>query len=128
MDPTSSRRPSDQDEGGVRGGRSALIFRFMDEHREQHPIAVMARVLGVSRSGYHAWKTRPPSGRSRMDARLKEEIARVHAAHRGRYGAPRIHGELQAQGWQVGRKRVARLMRELGIGGVPGGRQRARTP
>jgi len=78
----------------------------------------MARVLGVSRSGYYAWKTRPLSSRARTDELLKKEISSVHAHHHGAYGAPRIHGELQRQGWKVSRKRVARLMRELGIHGL----------
>jgi len=55
----------------------------------------MARVPGVSRSGYYAWKARPLSSRARTDELLKKEISSVHAYHHGTYGAPRIHGELQ---------------------------------
>ena len=95
-----------------------VIYRFMDLHQGEHRIATMARVLGVSRSGYYAWKTRPVSSRARTDELLKKEISSVHARHQGAYGAPRIHGELQRQGWKVSRKRVARLMRELGIHGL----------
>lgn len=98
-----------------------VIYRFMDLHQEEHRIATMARVLGVSRSGYYAWKTRPVSSRARTDELLKKEISKVHALHEGAYGAPRIHGELQRQGWKVSRKRVARLMRELGIHGLARG-------
>ena len=97
-----------------------VIYRFMDGYRGQHRIATMARTLGVSRSGYYAWKSRPQSCRARVDELLKQEIRSVHACHHGEYGAPRIHGELREQGWRVGRKRVARLMRELGIDGLSG--------
>ncbi|MDE2881989.1 MAG: IS3 family transposase [Acidobacteriota bacterium] len=103
-----------------------VIYRFMDLHQGEHRIATMARVLGVSRSGYYAWKTRPVSSRARTDELLKKEISRVHALHEGAYGAPRIHGELQRQGWKVSRKRVARLMRELGIHGLARGPRRRR--
>lgn len=103
-----------------------IVYRFMEIYRKEHSISIMARVLGVSRSGYYAWKTRPQSGRARTDELLKKEIASVHACHHGEYGAPRIHDALREQGWRVGRKRVARLMRELGIDGRPGGSRRAR--
>ena len=109
-----------------------VVYRFMDLHRGEHRVATMARVLGVSRSGYYAWKTRPLSSRARTDELLKKEIGRVHARHHGAYGAPRIHGELRRQGWKVSRKRVARLMRELGIHGLarrarPGGQRPGTT-
>ncbi len=103
-----------------------VIYRFIDTYKSQHRIATMARILGVSRSGFYAWKTRPLSCRARMDEVLKKEIRSVHACHHGTYGAPRIHGELQRQGWKVSRKRVARLMRELGIDGLAGGSRRGR--
>ena len=103
-----------------------VIYRFIDAYKSEHRIATMARILGVSRSGYYAWKTRPLSCRARTDEVLKKEICSVHACHHGTYGAPRIHGELQRQGWRVSRKRVARLMRELGIDGLSGGPRRSR--
>ena len=103
-----------------------VIYRFIDAYKSEHRIATMARILGVSRSGYYAWKTRPLSCRARTDEVLKKEIRSVHACHHGTYGAPRIHGELQRQGWRVSRKRVARLMRELGIDGLSGGSRRGR--
>ena len=81
-------------------------------------VSTTARLLGVSRSGYYAWRARPPSRRAAADERLKRAIRTVHAVSRGTYGAPRIHAELVSQGFRVGRRRVARLMRELGICGV----------
>ena len=72
----------------------------------------MCRVLCVSRSGFYAWRKRPPSVRSREDVELGEKIDEVFKESRGRYGSPRVHVELRTQhGIRVGRKRVARLMR-----------------
>ncbi len=90
----------------------------MNEHRAHDPIATLCRVLGVSPSGYYAWRKRPASERAQEDQRLLRQIRTAHVASRGTYGAPRIHAELQANGVAVGRKRVARLMREAGIVGV----------
>lgn len=86
----------------------------------------MCRVLKVSRSGYYAWRERPPSERSRADAALAEKIGRVHRDSKGTYGAPRVHAELAFGGARCGRKRVARLMRESGLFGCRRGRK-ART-
>lgn len=116
--PGSETAPIRGDEGPLSAVDHEVVYRFMDSHRGEHRVATMARVLGVSRSGYYAWKTRPLSSRARTDELLKKEICSVHARHHGAYGAPRIHGELQRQGWKVSRKRVARLMRELGIHGL----------
>ena len=78
----------------------------------------MCRLLGVSTSGYHAWVKRQPSRRAETDAALTADIRAAHAASRGTYGAPRIHAELAANGIRVGRKRVARLMRQAGVAGA----------
>jgi putative transposase len=78
----------------------------------------MCRVLEVSRSGYYAWRKRPASARAQADQRLLRSIRTAHEASRGTYGMPRIHAELHANGIQVSRKRVARLMRTAGIAGV----------
>jgi putative transposase len=78
----------------------------------------MCRVLEVSTSGYYAWRKRAPSERALVDMALTERILEVHERSRGTYGAPRVHAELQAQGLNIGRKRVARLMRQAGIRGV----------
>src|SRR5262245_55846830 len=78
----------------------------------------MCRVLGVSSSGFYAWRKRPLSARARADVALSAQIAAIHRTSRGTYGAPRVHAELAAQGVRVGRKRVARLMRHAAIHGV----------
>jgi putative transposase len=83
------------------------------------PVAVMCRVLGVSRTGFHNWERRAPSDRALVDAWLIERIKQIHGASRGVYGAPRIHAELELEhDIHVGRKRVARLMKAAGISGV----------
>jgi putative transposase len=87
-------------------------------HQAVHPIATMCRVLGVSPSGYYAWRERPLSKRARTDVKLSAEIQAIHRESRGTYGVPRIHAELADRGIQVGRKRVARLMRGTGLQGV----------
>ena len=83
-----------------------------------YPIATMCRVLGVSTSGYYAWRKRPPSARSLSDRELTEKIQHYHRRSDGTYGAPRIQADLAAEGFSVSRKRVARLMREAGLEGV----------
>ena len=83
-----------------------------------HKVVTMCRVLGVSPSGYYAWLNRQRSARAQCDDELKERIAAIHKHSRGTYGVPRVHAVLGDEGMRVGRKRVARLMRELGLAGV----------
>ena len=78
----------------------------------------MCRVLEVSASGYYAWRSRMISVRSREDETLRQTIRTIHDRSRRTYGSPRIHAELRDEGTRVGRKRVARLMRESGLAGV----------
>ena len=90
----------------------------MSANQACFPIALMARVLGVSTAGYYAWLRRPPSARAGADAALLRRIRTVHAGSRGTYGAPRVHAALRAGGERHGRKRVARLMRGAGLIGA----------
>ena len=90
----------------------------MKANQAAYPIATQCRVLGVSPSGYYAWRDRPPSARALSNAALKERIGTIHADSQGTYGVPRIYEELKASGESVSRKRIARLMGELGIEGV----------
>jgi len=78
----------------------------------------MCRVLGVSTSGYYAWRSRETSKRGSEDESLRERIEQIHRQSRQTYGAPRIHAELRESGQNVGRKRVARLMRASNLVGV----------
>ena len=78
----------------------------------------MCRVLKVSTSGYYAWRRRPPSKRAQKDAMLTGKIREIHDRSRGTYGSPRVHAALRDEGIRVGKKRVARLMKEAGLRGV----------
>jgi putative transposase len=90
----------------------------MKANQAAHSIATMCRVLGVSASGYYAWHGRGASARGRNDQQLLEQIRACHRQSRGTYGAPRIHRDLRAAGVRVGRKRVARLLKQAGLRGV----------
>jgi putative transposase len=81
-------------------------------------IRAMCRVLEVSASGYYAWRRRMVFVRTRENEKLQQRIRKIHDRSRQTYGAPRIHAELQDEGTRVGRKRVARLMKESGLAGV----------
>jgi putative transposase len=91
-------------------------YRFIDVEKAQHAVVRLCRQLGVSPSGYYAWKHRRPSARAVANAALTEQITAVHARSRGTYGWPRVHAELRKAG-PVGRTRVARLMRAAGLAG-----------
>lgn len=84
-------------------------------HRDEYPVRVMCGALGVSVSGYYAAQHRPPSARGLSDALLRVQVRAAYTQSRRRYGAPRVHQELRAQGLRVAKKRVARLMREEGL-------------
>ena len=77
----------------------------------------MCDLYGVTRAGFYAWRKRQPSIRSQDDARLLEKIRAAHARSRGFYGSPRVKGQFHLEGLTVGRRRVARLMREAGLQG-----------
>lgn len=94
-----------------------MRYACIAQHRDSYPVTVMCRVLQVARPGFYAWLTRPLSRRAQADVRLRQAIRTVHAASRQRYGRPRIHRELRAQGVRVGAKRVGRLLRAEGLRG-----------
>jgi putative transposase len=93
-------------------------FRFVEQEKERYPVRTLCRALGVSPSGYYAWRSRGPSARERSDAALALAIRRSHVRSRGTYGVPRIHADLAEAGHRVSRKRVARLMRRDHLAGV----------
>ena len=90
----------------------------MSANQALFPVSVMARVLGVSKAGFYAWRDRPASARSRADDALLERVRTIHNASLCTYGVPRIHAELKLQGQRHGRKRIARLMRAAGLAGA----------
>jgi putative transposase len=95
------------------------VFGFVLARKAEHSIAMMCRVLEVSRSGYHAWASRPPAARAVKDARLTERIRELHVLRRRVYGSPRIWADLVlGDGERIGRKRVERLMRQAGLSGL----------
>jgi putative transposase len=92
-----------------------MKYQFVEQHRQEFPVIVMCRVLGISESGFYAWRKRPLCQRKREDAQLSTHIRQIFVAHRQVYGSPRIHAELKERGVRCARKRIARLMREGGI-------------
>ena len=92
-----------------------MKFAFIAAEKATCPVRVLCRTLGVSRAGFYAWHTRPPAARAQADQRLGVEIQAIHAESRQRYVSPRVQAELQHRGQRLGRKRVARLMRQHGL-------------
>ena len=89
----------------------------MEREKAAHAVVRMCRVLGVSPSGYWAWRRREPSARAHANAQLTAHILQIHQASRGTYGARRVRAELVASGMPCGHTRVARLMRQAGLVG-----------
>jgi putative transposase len=92
-------------------------YEFVEREKANYAVVRLCRVLGVSPSGYWAWRKREPALRARADAHLTARIVAIHRASRGTYGVPRVHAELAMAGTPCGRKRVARLMRCAGLQG-----------
>jgi transposase InsO family protein len=95
--------------------------------RANHAVVTLCRAIGASVSGFYAWRRAIPTARSRADAELRGHIGRVFAARRRVHGAPRVHAELRREGRRHSRRRVARLMRELGLAAHRGRRRTPRT-
>jgi putative transposase len=102
-------------------------YACIDRRRDHYPVRMMCKLLGVSASGYYAWRTRPESARTRQDRELMPKIKRIFAASTGVYGSPRVHAELVAEGVTAGRNKVARLMRLERLRGYPRRRFRVTT-
>jgi hypothetical protein len=96
-------------------GKPASVFGFISEHCNIFSVKVMCRVLEVSRSGYYSWSEHKPSKRQLDNQRLDGEIREIYYGSEGHYGSLRIVRELQARGRKVGKHRVVRRMRHLGI-------------
>ncbi len=105
-----------------------MSFRLIEAEKAQHSVSRLCTVLGVTRAGYYAWRRRGPSRRRLGDARLARLIVTIYDGSLQTYGAPRIEAELRdGHAVHVGRKRVARLMKQLGIEGVSRRGKRKRT-
>jgi putative transposase len=88
------------------------------DHQAAFPVATQCRVLGVSSSGYYAWRDRPPSVRAQRDAEILTHLRAFHARSDGTYGAPRLIDDLRDIAIHVGQKRVARVMKLGALVGV----------
>ena len=105
-----------------------MKYRLIEAEKAEHRISRLCRVLGVTRQGFYAWRRRGPSLRQLGDDELEKLIVTIYDGSHGIYGAPRIQLELaEDHDVHVGRKRVARLMRELGIEGVSRRQKKRRT-
>ena len=104
-----------------------MRFAFIDVEKASYPLRILCRVLAVSRSGYYAWRARKPSARDLEDERLRPKVVEAFETGRGTYGSPRVRDEWVDQGFEIGRKRVARLMREMGLQRVSPRRFRVTT-
>ena len=92
-----------------------MKYVFIEANRPMASLRIFCRILGVTKAGYMAWRRQPVGRRRTEDQHLAERIRDIHVASGAAYGSPRIHQELRSQAQPVSRKRVARLMRELGI-------------
>jgi transposase InsO family protein len=102
-------------------------FSFIHAEKAHFPVAALCRVLEVSRQGYYAYAQRPPSQRERADAALQDRVREVHQQSRRTYGSPRVLRELRRDGLQVGKRRVERAMRSMGLAARPTRRFRVTT-
>jgi putative transposase len=94
----------------------------MKELQSEYRIGDLCAAFAVSRSGYHRWRTAPASRRTGEDALLSKRLRELHLESHGTYGRPRLTAALRQRGHRVGPKRVARLLRRLGLRGVQRGR------
>jgi len=105
--------------------RPTAKFQFIAEQSQEYSITLHGLALEVSESGYYSWKGRKASQHCREDAKLAAEIQHIFLDHRRVYGSPRIHAVLKARGIACSRKRVVRLMQQLGLSAQT---KRARKP
>lgn len=92
-----------------------MKYAWIAAQRVRLPVGRLCALLGVSRSGFYAWRGRAPCKRSRADARLVVELRSRFARHRGKYGRPRLTADLREAGFRVNPKRVRRLMLREGL-------------
>jgi transposase InsO family protein len=92
-----------------------VSFAFIAAEKAHYPVRALCRALSVTPSGFYAWRDRPPSRRAQTDEHLGRRLRLVHAESRQTYGRPRLHRALRAEGIHIGERRVARLMRRVGV-------------
>jgi putative transposase len=104
-------------------------FAFVAAERANHAVVTLCRIAGASVSGFYAWLRAIPAVQNQVEAEaaLRGHIGRIFATRRRVYGSPRVHAELRREGRRHSRRRVARLMREMGLAARRGRRPRPRT-
>lgn len=102
-------------------------YELIQSEKAEFPVALLCSVVGVSRSAFYAWSKGTPSERKLANERILAEIRAIHVEHQERYGSPRMRAELRDRGHEVGKHRVARLMRENGLRARPRRRFRRTT-
>jgi putative transposase len=103
------------------------MIAYIDRHKDRYGVEPICHLLPIAPSTYHQARRRPISARAVRDAKLKVEIARVHAGHFGVYGARKVWRQLHREGIAVARCTVERLMGELGLEGVRRGKPHKTT-
>jgi putative transposase len=104
-----------------------MKFAFIHAEKAFFNVAVLCRLLGVTRAGYYAFAKRRRSPRIEEDKQLRERVRELHAESRGTYGSPRLHAALRNEGRRIGKRRVERVLRSLGLRGRAPRRWRATT-
>lgn len=104
-----------------------MKYTFVASQQEHYPLRRLCRSLGISASGYYAWRNRAPSARRQAERFLLARIRQIYQRSRQTYGSPRIYAELRAQGWGGNHKRIERLMRQHQIRAQPRRRFRSTT-
>ena len=94
-----------------------MKYRFIETYLTKYSVGRLCILLGISRSGYYAWRKRKPSQRAQNNQALIDHIRRIHKLSRRTYGSPRVYAQLKKQGYSCNKKRVARLMRQDGLKG-----------
>jgi transposase InsO family protein len=89
-----------------------MTYEFIRAEKANFPVTVLCDILGVQRSGFYAWCTRPPAASSTRRVQLASKVRAVHEMSRGAYGSPRVHRELREQGEVVSEKTIAKVMRQ----------------
>lgn len=104
-----------------------MKYQFIRDHTKEFPVRLMCQVLAVAPSGYYDWLDRPKSAAQQRREHLEQQIRAIHAEVKRRYGSPRIHAELKAQGERCCVNTVAKLMKEAGIQAVSHRKFRVQT-
>ncbi|MGW6145057.1 IS3 family transposase [Streptomyces sp. NPDC055140] len=95
-------------------------FQFVEDHQRRHGVKRLCTILGIARSSFYYWRktAMDRAARQAADAKLAARICAVHRESDGTYGVPRITAELRENGEHVNHKRIARVMRTIGLAGV----------